>query len=182
MNKKWSGLCAVDGCDRDLSTRGSARGFCKLHYNRLQRTGDVGSSQPLRNRTHGGRCGVVGCQQSYASNGFCTLHYDRWRRTGDPGPVEKLIGNGYTTAEGYRVVHRDGKKVKEHRLVMEDLLGRQLEPFENVHHINGIKDDNRPENLELWVTHQPKGQRVEDLVRFVVEHYGEQVAAAMEGR
>jgi len=52
---------------------------------------------------------------------------------------------------------------------MEEHLGRKLLPNENVHHLNGNRQDNRLENLELWSTHQPQGQRVRDKIAYAKE-------------
>jgi hypothetical protein len=59
----------------------------------------------------------------------------------------------------------------EHRVVMERLLDRELKPTEHVHHRNGDRLDNRPENLELWTTGQPNGQRVRDLLAWLARDY-----------
>ena len=175
--KKWFGPCAVEGCERKVI----ALGYCRVHYRRFSATGDPGPVGLVRIREHPDVCTLEGCERLYKTMGYCYMHYERWTKTGDPGPVETLLGRGYTSKEGYRIIHVDGVKMKEHRHVVEQSLGRPLESFENVHHLNGDKADNRLENLELWVVHQPKGQRVGDLIGFVVDHYPEAVKAALNG-
>lgn len=78
------------------------------------------------------------------------------------------------TGAGYVYVHRPDHPnatakgyVAEHRLVMEERLQRYLHPIERVHHRNGVRNDNRPENLECWVigSKDPHGARASDLWR-----------------
>jgi hypothetical protein len=98
------------------------------------------------------------------------MHYRRQRVHGDP-LVRLTSRRGSLDKHGYRLVygHHDhpnavNGRIRENRLVMSMMLGRALLPGEEVHHKNGMRADNRPENLELWAKSHPAGQRVVDLL------------------
>lgn len=148
-----------------------------IHYNSNMKTcNDCGKEmsvkdrhrtcQPCRNSVPCPECGEKKTRYAVVCNN-CTS------RSGEKNGNYK----GFKTyhKKGYVMVRIDGTYVFEHVLVMEEYLDRKLLPGENVHHRNGIRDDNRLENLELWIKPQPSGIRVEDAVKWakeILELYG----------
>jgi HNH endonuclease len=165
--------CSVDGCDRVHH----ARGYCATHLSRVNAHGSPdGRWMPRQCKTDG--CPNVALYRSSTGKGYCVdCHLARWT---DDYMAGRVKARRYPSGYEFISVHKRGYLA--HRLVMERILGRPLLPGETPHHRNGIRYDNRPENLELWVTPQPKGQRPEDLVAWVVEHYPDLVEVALAER
>lgn len=171
-------VCAIPGCEEPWR----CREWCEPHYQRFIKYGD-----PLDDRTATRpTCSIVGCDELHIARSYCGKHYRKWKRYGDPLAAStpetrrkvprRRLPEGYVI--NYKPEHPNARKdgrIFEHVVVMAEKLGRPLRPGENVHHVNGVRDDNRPENLELWRTMQPTGQRVADLIAFakqVLSEYG----------
>jgi HNH endonuclease len=153
--------------------------MCSAHYQRAWRGSDL--SRPIRGRVNrDGRCAE--CDRPVKALGLCSAHYERERRNRGTTMYVTEAGEAIRVKGGYRLVTDKGRPIREHRFVMEQHLGRRLARHEHVHHRNGIRHDNRIENLELWARPQPAGQRVEDLVDWVVENYPDEVAARLRGQ
>lgn len=118
------------------------------------------------------RCKATGCRKAVIRGGLCAecghrflnLVNERLAAYGIPATDAVAI-----SPDGYLTIREGNRFVGEHRVIMRNHLGRDFYPGENVHHLNGCRTDNRLENLELWVSFQPSGQRPRDLVTYAKE-------------
>jgi hypothetical protein len=136
---KKSGNCLICG-KSSKAPNGDCASFCNSHYYSIREM----------------RCDKDGCYNGRAKGLLeCLTH-------ADPRRFSRILNR-----DGYVVIrYTGGERVLEHRLVMAQIKNRELLPEETVHHKNGIRHDNRPENLELMVGAHGKGQRPEDMIEW----------------
>jgi len=160
--------CSEEGCESQYYSGK----LCRKHYVLYKNAGKSSCDGPE-------------CSRAIDTLGLCRYHQrqknvlkqpltaipvksPRKRRRGIAQTVWRKDKDGYVQGS-VLTVSGGCRQISQHRYVMEQYLGRELRGKENVHHLNGVRDDNRLENLELWSTSQPPGQRVSDKTSWALE-------------
>lgn len=98
-------------------------------------------------------CAVEACDKPRRrGHPYCGMHARRLRRNGHLGPNRRPNGAGGFTKAGYVLISKSGVVKYEHIIVAERMYGGPLPKGAQVHHKNKNPSDNRPENLEIFLT------------------------------
>jgi hypothetical protein len=93
-------------------------------------------------------CSVDGCNKKHEARGYCREHYKRFMLHGDPLTIkQESPGSGWIDKKGYKYFTINGKSTREHRIVMESILGHKLPKGSCVHHIDENRLNNDSSNL-----------------------------------
>lgn len=150
--------CSVEGCDK----KHFARGWCKGHYTRWLKHGELQAHIPLAKKRW---CSIKGCEAEVAGHGYCRHHYGRWKYWGDPlggqktleqrfwekvskdGPGGCWLWTANLSGGGYGNFHLDGRERVAHRLAYEWLVGPIPEGLD-LDHLCRVRRCVNPAHLE----------------------------------
>lgn len=154
MNTKMNDKCRI--CFIDIHrTKGDIKNglriYCSLKCRGLGKRNRVHYKCEMCNK----KTSAAACRYKKSENHFCSCLCRAKFKSRQA--FESAVG--FIDSNGYRVIHAK----LEHRLIMEKILGRRLQKKESVHHKNGKRADNKPKNLELFISAHGPGQRLRDL-------------------
>lgn len=155
-------VCKVDGCDNKTV---SADDLCPTHYRRVRLYGNPDGTFATTKKCIADGCSLAAVPSERSSD-YCRDHFIAWIKA--RVAAGERLGN-YSNPNGYVYISIYKRQYAEHAIRMEAKIGRPLWPDESVHHKNGNRSDNRIENLELWSSYQPAGQRVVDKIAYARE-------------
>lgn len=136
-------------CHNDFRSYRRARRFCSLTCYHAAQDAKMRAARPPLPCAH---CGetvqIPTTAQARRGRAFCSPTCATAWHSGEKHP--NWTGGRSLDSNGYVLVNVYGRgRIREHVLVAEATLGRRLLPGEQVHHRNGKKTDNRPENLAV---------------------------------
>jgi len=149
--------CCIPGCSRKRHQKSR---LCSAHHSQRYRNKiPLAGMRPIKPREPlPMSCSLPNCERPAHArafwkgewNAYCSMHTQRVYKNPERLSIsQRLIrasGEG-TISRGYRIIHVNGRRIYEHRYVMEQVLGHPLTKNEHVHHRNGNWLDNRSENL-----------------------------------